>query len=40
MEFELVKGWKLRLKYHPKPPGFDKAGAVTSEFIPPRRVRG
>jgi hypothetical protein len=39
MEFELAKGWKLRLKYHPKPPGFEKVGSVTAEFIPRRRVK-
>jgi hypothetical protein len=41
MEFDLPKGWRLRLDYHPAQ-GYDferhkaEAGLVEAEFIPPR----
>jgi hypothetical protein len=33
LELLLSKGWRLRLRYNRRPPGFTKAGAVTAEFI-------
>ena len=37
LEFDLPKGWTLRLTYYAMPRDFRKPGGVDAEFIPPRK---
>jgi hypothetical protein len=39
LEFDLPKGWTLRLRYYDTPRDFREPGDVDAEFIPPRRRR-